>query len=85
MESGGFQRTHSPVDSTGLANWTGVHRSPPDCGSTSLAVLNVNLAGDPVRWSPVESAGVQPDYGGEGKVLERRYRTIEFLTQRHDY
>src|SRR6266700_6519584 len=84
VESGGVQWIQvdcSPVESTGLptglessgvhriANWTGVHRSPPDCQSSSLGGPILILAGTESSWSPVESTGVQLDSVGEGKGL----------------
>jgi len=53
-------------DSTRLEfHWTGLHWTPPDYSPAVLSGSAMDLAGHSVRWSPPESAGVQPDYVGE--------------------
>ena len=54
----------SPVESSRV-HWTGLHWTPPDYSPAVLSGSAMDLADHSVRWSPVESARVQPDYVGE--------------------
>ena len=65
-QSGGVHPTVSPQDSTGFANWTGLHWSPLDWQSTSLGEPIFDLAGNLVQ---VESNWImwgREKYSGTG-------------------
>jgi len=78
VESSGFLRTVRPVESTGLPTRLESSWSPPDWQSGNLAGPISDLAGNQVQlestrvhWSPLESTGLQPEYVGERKGLQK--------------